>query len=105
MVVQLLSVPIIDTELASYKRSPDTFFGAIKHVSKRLKTAGCFRFFFETYSNGTRETFGIQPNGLISTRCSCKVFHGSVAQIYRWRGFGHNQAVMLANRDTMNPIV
>ena len=50
------SIPITEAELASYKRSPDTFFGAIKHVSKRLKTPlDAFDFFFETYSNSTRE--------------------------------------------------
>jgi len=52
----ICSVPLSDVELASYKRSPDTFFGVLKPVSKGLKTPlDAFDFFFATYSQSSRE--------------------------------------------------
>jgi hypothetical protein len=52
----ICSVPLSEVELASYKRSPDAFFGVLKPVSKGLKTPlDAFDFFFATYSQSSRE--------------------------------------------------
>ncbi len=52
----ICSVPITEAELASYKHSPDTFFGIVKHVPKGLKTPlDVFDFFFAAHSQSSRE--------------------------------------------------
>jgi len=48
--------PLTDTDLAAYKRSPDTFFGVIKEVSKEItEPLDCYDFFWQVYSKGSRE--------------------------------------------------
>jgi hypothetical protein len=48
--------PLTVAELATYKRSPDTFFGVIKVVSKEItEPLDCYDFFWEVYSKSTRE--------------------------------------------------
>lgn len=48
--------PLTDTELAAYKRSPDTFFGVIKEVSKEIiEPLDCYDFFWQVYSKSSRE--------------------------------------------------
>jgi hypothetical protein len=52
----ICTVPVADDELAIYKRSPDTFFGVVRPVSKRIKTPlDAYDFAFETYSKTGRE--------------------------------------------------
>ena len=43
--------PLTDTELAAYKRSPDTFFGVVKEVSREItEPLDCYDFLWEVYS-------------------------------------------------------
>jgi hypothetical protein len=50
------TVPLSDAEMAAYARSPETFFGTLKHVSKGIKEPlEAFDFVYETYSKSTRE--------------------------------------------------
>ena len=52
----LCSVPLSETELASYKSFPDTFFGVVKQVPKGLKhPLDVFDFCFKAYSQSLRE--------------------------------------------------
>jgi hypothetical protein len=52
----ICTVPLTDDELAIYRRSPDTFFGVVSPVSKRIKTPlDAYDFAFETYSKTSRE--------------------------------------------------
>lgn len=52
----ICTVPITDDELALYKRSPDTFFGIVRPVSKGIKTPlDAYDFAFESYSKSPRE--------------------------------------------------
>jgi hypothetical protein len=47
---------LTDAELAAYKRSPDTFFGVIKEISKDLKEPlDCPDFFWASYSRTSKE--------------------------------------------------
>lgn len=42
--------------MRAYARSPETFFGTLKHVSKGIKEPlDAFDFVYETYSKSTRE--------------------------------------------------
>jgi hypothetical protein len=48
--------PLTDSELAAYRRSPDTFFGVVKKVRAEIEEPlDCYDFFWETYSQSTRE--------------------------------------------------
>jgi hypothetical protein len=50
------TVPLSNAEMAAYARSPETFFGTIKHLSKGIKEPlEAFDFVYETYSKSTRE--------------------------------------------------
>jgi hypothetical protein len=52
----LCSLPLSETELASYKSFPDTFFGIVKQVPKGLKhPLDYFDFCFGSYSQSSRE--------------------------------------------------
>lgn len=52
----LCTVPLTDAEMSAYARSPETFFGTIKPVSKRIKSPlEVFDFVYATYSRSTRE--------------------------------------------------
>jgi hypothetical protein len=53
----LCTVPLTDAEMSAYARSPETFFGTIKHVSKGIKSPlEAFDFIYATYSKSTRES-------------------------------------------------
>jgi hypothetical protein len=64
--------PLTDTEIAAYKRSPDTFFGVIKEVSREItEPLDCYDFFWEVYSQSSREkllefTSGWPDHGALS---------------------------------------
>ena len=52
----MCTVPLSEAELAAYRRSPDTFFGALRHVSKGIKAPlDAYDFLFESYSKTSRE--------------------------------------------------
>jgi SEC-C motif len=52
----MATCPISDEELAAYKRYPDTFFGEVRHPTRRTKTlVDLCDFFYETYKNTSRE--------------------------------------------------
>ena len=52
----LCTAPLSDAEMAAYRKSPDTFFGVLKHGSKGIKhPLDAFDFIFETYSKSSRE--------------------------------------------------
>jgi hypothetical protein len=47
---------LTEHELAAYKRSPDTFLGVIKEVSKEIQEPlDCYDFYWRVYSKSTRE--------------------------------------------------
>ena len=53
----MVTAPLSDDELAVYKRSPETFFGELKHVGKGIKEPlEAYDFIFGTYSKTPRET-------------------------------------------------
>ena len=48
--------PLTDAELAAYKRSPDTFFGVIKEVSREIQEPlDCYDFLWQVYAKSSRE--------------------------------------------------
>ena len=52
----LVTVPLSDAEITMYRRSPETFFGVIKHVGKGLKhPMDAYDFLFEAYSQTPKE--------------------------------------------------
>ena len=52
----LCTVPLTDAEMRAHGRSPETFFGTVKHVSKGIKEPlEAFDFVYATYSKSTRE--------------------------------------------------
>ena len=52
----LCTVPLTDAEMGAYARSPETFFGTLKQVSKGIKSPlEAFDFVYATYSRSTRE--------------------------------------------------
>lgn len=52
----LCKFPVSETELAIYKRQPDTFFEAVLPVAKALKTPlDCFDLVAETFLNAPKE--------------------------------------------------
>ena len=52
----IVTVPLSDNELAIYRRSPETFFGVVKHVGKGIKQPmDAYDFLFESYSQSTKE--------------------------------------------------
>jgi len=53
----IVSMPLNSVELEIYRRSPDTFFGVLKHESRKVKDPlDMFDAVFETYSKSSRET-------------------------------------------------
>jgi hypothetical protein len=51
-----VTVPLTDRELAIYRRSPETFFGLIKHVGKGIKEPmDAYDFVFGSYSKTSKE--------------------------------------------------
>lgn len=52
----LCTTPLTDAEMRAYIRSPETFFGTVKHIPKGIKSAlEAFDFVYGTYSRSTRE--------------------------------------------------
>lgn len=52
----MCTTPISDTELAIYKRSPETFFGVVKHIGATLnEPMDYYDFLYEAYSKTSRE--------------------------------------------------
>jgi hypothetical protein len=50
------TVPLTDAEMRAYARSPETFFGTLKHISKGIKEPlDAFDFVHGSYSKSTRE--------------------------------------------------
>jgi hypothetical protein len=50
------TVPLTDAEMSAYARSPETFFGTLKHVGGQIKEPlDAFDFVHETYSRTPRE--------------------------------------------------
>ena len=50
------NAPLTEAELAAYRRSPETFFGVMRHVSAEItEPLDCFDFFWGVYSRSTRE--------------------------------------------------
>jgi hypothetical protein len=49
--------PMTDTEIAVYKRNPETFFGVVQNVGQRANSAGeLAEFFYATYKDTPKET-------------------------------------------------
>lgn len=52
----LCTTPLTETELVAYRRSPETFFGVMKQISKGIKhPLDAFDFLYATYSKSSRE--------------------------------------------------
>jgi hypothetical protein len=53
----VVTSPMTESEIAAYKRSPETFFGVIQNVGRHAKnTYELAEFFYETYKNSSKET-------------------------------------------------
>jgi len=52
----MCSIPISDAELKLYQRSPETFFGVVKHVGKQIETPfDAYDFIANSYLKSTKE--------------------------------------------------
>jgi hypothetical protein len=52
----IVTVPLNDAEIAMYRRSPETFFGVVKNVSKKInQPMDAYDFFYESYSRSSKE--------------------------------------------------
>ena len=51
-----MTVPLNDAEIAMYRRSPETFFGVVKNVNKKIsQPMDAYDFFYESYSRSSKE--------------------------------------------------
>jgi hypothetical protein len=52
----IVSVPLTEGEVASYRHSPETFFGVVNHVGKKLKhPLDAYDFVYGSYSQSPKE--------------------------------------------------
>ena len=79
----IYTTPISDAELRLYRRSPETFFGVLEQPNRQIHSPmDAYDFFWESYSNSTKEYLLTQLKEADDFECLKKLPVGELAKEY-----------------------